>query len=1096
LQTDSSAEDEAAKEQEAADGESRAWAAMEAQMKEQEIEDGRRCASWGAARCTRWGPYHRCSAYGQRRCVRWASWLQTNSSQAAIQRKAEQAEEEDMAQREAAKHRRCVSWGGRTCTRWGPYHRCSAYGQRRCVRWSAWLQTDSSAEDTAAKAQEAAEGELLAQEALEADMAHQEEEQGRHCMTWGPTKCTSMGQFDRCRAYDRTCSEWSAWLQKPSLVEVADVSQVAAEEEAAEHAMEDEMQQQEAAKGRRCVSWGAARCTRWGPYHRCSAYGQRRCLRWSSWLQTEEVLGKHAAAQEKEEIEGEQLAEEALNADMRRQESERHRRCVSWGAASCTRWGPYHRCSAYGQRRCRRWSAWLQTNSSGKEDTVERKAEQAVQEDMAQQEAAKGRKCVSWGAAECKRWGPYHKCEVYSERKCLRWSSWLQTESSAEDAAAKEQEAAEGESLAQEALEADTAQQEKEQGRYCLRWGSASCTRWGAYHKCQAYGKPKCVRWSMWLQVGTSDGEADLTGKAASEVHAEEGMWGDMERQEAEKGRKCVSWGAAKCTRWGPYHKCAAYGQRKCLRWSSWLQTEAGEQGEGASDAARELEEAEGEQLAKKAEEADMASQEKEQGRHCARWGSASCVRWGPHRRCQAYGQRRCLHWAYGNRWLQTEAAEVAKVEEERLQEAMLLQMHEQEASKGRKCVSWGAAKCARWGPFHKCEAYGERKCLRWSSWLQADGAAGDKESLLEASEGEEMSRSAMEADMAQQEEAEGRKCVSWGGASCKRWGPHHKCELYGERKCLRWSSWLQLEGFADADLEGSDSELTITEHRAQEGMYANMAHQEEAKGKKCMSWGAAECKRWGPYHKCEVYRERKCLRWSSWLQADSSTESTAQEIAEQREEAEGEAQAWSSMEEDMFRQEEARGRRCVRWGSASCTRWGPYHHCQAYGQRRCVRWGAWVQTQSAGRDNVEKEVGEGSDAQPARSAMLLQMAREEAAKGMKCVSWSTPGRKCLRWSSLLQAGSVSEAQEQAAAAEAQAREAAEGERLAKQAMEEDMKEQEAAQGRRCVSWGGRSCTRWGPYHRCQAYGQRRCIRWSAWLQRDASRAASAGEVA
>lgn len=119
-----------------------------------------------------------------------------------------------------------------------------------------------------------------------------------------------------------------------------------------------------------------------------------------------------------------------LDMDMEQQETAKGRRCVRWGSASCTRWGPYHHCQVYGQRRCMRWGMWLQLD----EDEEAVRDEEALEEKMKQQEAAKGRKCVSWGPLQCVSAGPDHTCNVYAERRCLRWSSWLQTESS-EDAA-------------------------------------------------------------------------------------------------------------------------------------------------------------------------------------------------------------------------------------------------------------------------------------------------------------------------------------------------------------------------------------------------------------------------------------------------------------------------------------------------------------------------------------------------------------------------------------------------------------------------------------------------------------------------------------
>jgi len=172
-------------------------------------------------------------------------------------------------------------------------------------------------------------------------------------------------------------------------------------------------------------------------------------------------------------------------------------------------------------------------------------------------------------------------------------------------------------------------------------------------------------------------------------------------------------------------------------------------------------------------------------------------------------------------------------------------------------------------------------------------------------------------------------------------------------------------------------------------------------------------------------------------LQADSSAESGVESAAKEQEAADAEVEAVKAMEKNMMEQEAEHGRRCVRWGSASCTRWGPYHHCQVYGQRRCARWSMWLQ--------MDEEAHEGEE----------------------------------------------EASAETEAATAELKEAAEGERLAKEAMEEEMKEQEAAQGRRCVRWGSASCTRWGPYHHCQAFGSRRCVRWSMWLQVDADAASA-----
>lgn len=147
-------------------------------------------------------------------------------------------------------------------------------------------------------------------------------------------------------------------------------------------------------------------------------------------VEEQRAMSEAELAEVRKGEEEEHQAKMQLDMDMEQQETAKGRRCVRWGSASCTRWGPYHHCQVYGQRRCMRWGMWLQLD----EDEEAVRDEEALEEKMKQQEAAKGRKCVSWGPLQCVSAGPDHTCNVYAERRCLRWSSWLQMESS-EDAA-------------------------------------------------------------------------------------------------------------------------------------------------------------------------------------------------------------------------------------------------------------------------------------------------------------------------------------------------------------------------------------------------------------------------------------------------------------------------------------------------------------------------------------------------------------------------------------------------------------------------------------------------------------------------------------
>jgi len=111
----------------------KAFHAMEEEEEDLELlEDGkwRRCARYGGRTCSSWGRGRTCVHWGGRKCVRW--YLLEEGSEILP---VEEKEDSDVALFSDGHPRRCKSYGGRVCTRYGHGRKCVSWGSRKCKRW-------------------------------------------------------------------------------------------------------------------------------------------------------------------------------------------------------------------------------------------------------------------------------------------------------------------------------------------------------------------------------------------------------------------------------------------------------------------------------------------------------------------------------------------------------------------------------------------------------------------------------------------------------------------------------------------------------------------------------------------------------------------------------------------------------------------------------------------------------------------------------------------------------------------------------------------------------------------------------------------------